>query len=319
VRVNPATAERQEDTEPLPWTQDLALAVPPNAQNKDSLQVTDDVEGQCAGTSDDQELGQIVHGSHDARCARAPEDLRRDLRQVRDGIEKRNKGNEEADGDRGLVEEELWWGDGEVFNLLADPDLVEGGGAEGEGCDDNTEELGLGSLVDGEGHSNAGCYNGSQHVPCDLFAEQDEVDQDDGRGSHDFGQLVETDRVEGQGQIAENNVAGEEAADGQHVQPIKTHSLEGAEGTEGGDEEDEAGCSEMPHDYHELAFLDLGIAEDSALVLAMSWWRCCGYAYFLLRKIRPSVDSVLSAIQKHVISFSLSGSGAGSVGAGFST
>jgi hypothetical protein len=44
------------------------------------------------------------------------------------------------------------------------------------------------------------------------------------------------------------------------------------------------------------------------------WWV---QTHFLLRKIRPSVDSVLSAIQKMVMSFSLSDSGAGS--AGFST
>jgi len=42
-------------------------------------------------------------------------------------------------------------------------------------------------------------------------------------------------------------------------------------------------------------------------------------AHFLLRKIRPRVDRVLSAIQKHVISFSLRGSGGCSVVAGFST
>jgi hypothetical protein len=41
-------------------------------------------------------------------------------------------------------------------------------------------------------------------------------------------------------------------------------------------------------------------------------------AYFLLRKMSPSVESVLRAIQKHVISFSLRGNGAGSA-AGFST
>jgi hypothetical protein len=73
----------------------------------------------------------------------------------------------------------------------------------------------------------------------------------------------------------------------------------------------------VPHDHHELALLDLFIAEDPVPLLAMSlpeWWV---QTHFLLRKIRPSVDSVLSAIQKMVMSFSLSDSGAGS--AGFST
>jgi hypothetical protein len=75
----------------------------------------------------------------------------------------------------------------------------------------------------------------------------------------------------------------------------------------------------MPHDDHELALFDLCIAKYSAMLLAMllSGIDCVG-AYFLLKKMSPSVESVLSAIQKHVISFSLSGNGAGST-TGFST
>jgi hypothetical protein len=73
----------------------------------------------------------------------------------------------------------------------------------------------------------------------------------------------------------------------------------------------------MPHDHHELALLDLRIAKDSVALLVM--WQIHGpaRAYFLLRKIRPSVESVLIAIQKHVISFSLRGRGAAST-TGFS-
>jgi hypothetical protein len=279
--------------------------------------VADNVERQSACTSNDQKLRQVVHGGHDAGRARAPEDIRGNFGKGWDGVEKRYKGNEEADGNRGLVEQELRWRNSKVFNLLADPDLVQGGGAKGHSRDNDAEELGLGGLVDGKADTDAGCNDGSKHVAGDLFAEHDKVDEDDGRSGHDLGQLVETDRVEGQGQVAEDDVAGEEAADGQHVDGVEADGLEGAEGAEGRDEEDEAGCCEVPHDHHELALLDLFIAEDPVPLLAMSlpeWWV---QTHFLLRKIRPSVDSVLSAIQKMVMSFSLSDSGAGS--AGFST
>lgn len=74
----------------------------------------------------------------------------------------------------------------------------------------------------------------------------------------------------------------------------------------------------MPHDDHELALLHLRIAEYTAgreqsggKLLRM------GDTYRLLRKTNPSVESVLRAIQKHVINLSFSVSGAGS-GAGFS-
>jgi hypothetical protein len=269
VRVHPATSECQEYTKPLPWAQNLALAVPPDAQNEDSLQMADNVEGQSTGASNNQELRQIVHGCHDARRAGAPENVGGNFGKGRNGVEKWHKGNEEADGNRGLVEQELRWRNGEVFNLLADPDLVQGGGAESQCCNNDTEELGLGSLVDGEADADAGCNDGAEHVACDLFAEHDEVDKDDGRGGHDLGQLVEADGVEGQGQVAEDDVAGEEAADGQHVDGVEADGLEGAEGAEGRDEEDEAGCGEMPHDHHELALLDLCIAKDPVLLLAM--------------------------------------------------
>lgn len=102
-----------------------------------------------------------------------------------------------------------------------------------------------------------------------MFAEEDEVDEDDGRGGHDLGQLVEANAVEGQGQVAEDHVAGEEAADGQHVPDVEAHSLEGAERPEGGDEEDESGRGEMPHYDHELTCFQLRVAEYSALLSAI--------------------------------------------------
>jgi hypothetical protein len=72
----------------------------------------------------------------------------------------------------------------------------------------------------------------------------------------------------------------------------------------------------MPHDDHELALLELGIAEYTVVALSadgldeLHWAR----AYRLLRNISPRVDSVLMEIQKHVISLSLSETGEGSTG-----
>jgi hypothetical protein len=217
-----------------------------------------------------------------------------------------------------LVKQELGWRDGEVFNLLADPDLVQSGAAECQCRDDDTEELGLGCLVDGKGNANACREDCSQHVSCNLLSEEDEVDKDDGGRGHDLGQLVETDRVEGQAKVAKHNVSGEEAADGQHVPDIQPYGLKSVERSEGRDEEDEAGGCKMPHDDHELASFELLVAEDSMRLSAGSPLALLHVAYRLLRKIKPSVESVLSAIQKHVISFSLSGTGEGSTVKGFS-
>ena len=75
MRVHPSTAKRKENTEPLPSTQYLALAVPPYAQNHDSLQMADDVERECARAANDQELAQVVHGSHDTGGAYTPKDV----------------------------------------------------------------------------------------------------------------------------------------------------------------------------------------------------------------------------------------------------
>jgi hypothetical protein len=275
------------------------------------------VERQRACAANDQELRQVVQGCHDTGCARAPQDFAGHLAEVGDGVKERHERDEQADGNRGLVEQELRAGHGKVFNLLADPDLVQSGGAECHGGDHDAKKLGLGGFVDCKADSDARSHNRGEHVARDVFAEHDEIDEDDGRGGHDLGQLVEADGVEGQGQVAENDVAGEEATDGQHVERVEADGLEGAEGTKGGDEEDEAGRGEMPHDHHELAFLDLRIAKDSVALLATWLTKGPARAYFLLRKIRPSVESVLMAIQKHVISFSLRGSGAAST-TGFS-
>lgn len=218
--INPATAESKQNAEPLLWTQDLAFAVPSDAEDQDGLQVADDVERERARPSDDEELAEIVHASHDAGCANAPEDIGGDGGEVRDFVEEGDEGDQEADGDGGLVEEELGWGDAKVFDFLADPDLVEGGGAEGEGCDDDAERGGFDGFVHGEADADAGCDNGGQHVARDLLAEEDEVDEHDGGRGHDLGELVEADRVEGEREVAEHDVAGEEAADGEHVEPV---------------------------------------------------------------------------------------------------
>lgn len=105
--------------------------------------MADNVESQRARAADNQELRQVVHGCHYAGCACAPEDGGGHLAEIRDGVEERNKGDQEADGDGCLVEEELGWRDGEVFNLLANPDLVQCGGAECQCRDDDAEELRL--------------------------------------------------------------------------------------------------------------------------------------------------------------------------------
>ena len=75
----------------------------------------------------------------------------------------------------------------------------------------------------------------------------------------------------------------------------------------------------MPHDDHELACLELLVAEYSTWRLANRFPTRSAFVvpYRLLRKINPNVESVLSAIQKHVISLSLSDIGVGSV-TGFS-
>lgn len=77
----------------------------------------------------------------------------------------------------------------------------------------------------------------------------------------------------------------------------------------------------MPHDDHELARLELLVTEDAAPLseTRARVQRVVGGlpSYRLLRKMRPSVEKVLRAIQKHVISFSLRASGAAG-SAGFS-
>ena len=166
----------------------------------------------------------------------------------------------------------MWRGDSKVFNLLADPDLVQRGAAEGQGRDDDSEKFRLGLFVDGEGHSNAGCEDGREHVPGDVFAEQYKVDEDNRRRGHDLGELVEPNGVECQAEIAENDVAGEEAADGQHAPDVKAHGFECVEGAESGDEEDEASGGEVPHDYHELACFELLVAEYTVALSVEEAW-----------------------------------------------
>jgi hypothetical protein len=109
VRVHPATTQRQQHAKPLPRAKDLALAVPTDTENENRLQVADNIESERARAANDQELRQVVHGRHDARRACAPEDLGGDFADARNGVEERNEWDEEADGDGGLVEQELWW------------------------------------------------------------------------------------------------------------------------------------------------------------------------------------------------------------------
>jgi hypothetical protein len=318
MRVHPATTQRQPDTNPLSRIQDLALAVPANRENHDGLEVADDIESQGGSAADDEELGEVVQGGHNSRCADRVEDVGGDHAEVRDLVEEGDEGDEEEDGDGGLVEQQLGARNGKVFDLLADPDLVEGCGAEGEGSDDDAEELRLGGFIDGEGDADAGCDDGSQHPPRHRLAEQDEVDEDDAGRRHDLGQLVEADRVVCQTEVPEHHVSGEEGAHGEHVPGIQADSLEGAEGASRGDEQDQGGRGEMPHDDHELAGVELRIAE-YPITLSDAPAQPCGQivSYRLLRKMRPRVEKVLTAIQKQVISFSLRGSGALSSGCSY--
>ena len=176
--------------------------------------MADDVEGQGAGPSNDQELTQVVHGSHDTRCAYAPEDIGGHSRKIRKSVEKWDKGNKQADRNGCLVEQKLRRRYGKVLNLLANPDLVQGSTAESQGCDNDTKQLGLGRFVDGEGNSNACCKNSGQHVSRNVLSEKDKVDENDRGCGHNLGKLVEANRVEGQAKVAKNNIASEEAADG---------------------------------------------------------------------------------------------------------
>lgn len=73
----------------------------------------------------------------------------------------------------------------------------------------------------------------------------------------------------------------------------------------------------MPHDDHQLALLELRVAEYTVALSAHVLTESLAdgtMAYRLLRKIRPNVDKVLTEIQKHVISLSLSDTGDGSAG-----
>lgn len=267
MRVDPSTTQCKQYTEPFSSAEDLSFAVPAYAQNQDGLEMANNVEGQGTRPSNDQELTQVVHGRHDAGCQHTPEDIGGYGGKIGKSVEKRDKGNKKTDGNGRLVEEKLWWGDGKVLDLLANPDLVQGSAAESQGCDDNTKKLSLGSLIDGEGNSNACRQNGSQHVSRDVFSEEDEVDKDDSRRSHDLGELVETDRVEGQAEVAKNNIAGEEATDRQHLPDVELDGLESVKGPESGNEEDETGRGKMPHDNHKLACFQLLVAEHSARLL----------------------------------------------------
>lgn len=263
MRVHPAAAQGQQDAKALPHAQNLALAIPADAEDENGLEMADNVEGERAGAANDEKLREIVHARHDAARACRPEDVGGHDAEIGHGVEEGDKRDEQADANGGLVEEELRGGDGKVFNLLADPDLVKGSAAEGQGGDDDAKELGFGGFVDGEGDADAGGEDGGEHVARHVLAEEDKVDEDDGRGGHDFGELVEADGVEGQREVAEDDVAGEETADGQHLPDVEAHSFESAKGAQGGEEEDEAGCGEVPHDDHELAGFELGVAECS--------------------------------------------------------
>lgn len=182
--------------------------------------MADNVEGQGRGAADDQELREVVHGSHDSRCADGPEDVCWYCGEVWDGVEERDKGNEQTHGNGCLIEQQLRRRDLEILNLLADPDLVEGSGAEGESSNNDAEKLRLGSLIDGKRNTNAGGKDSCKHVACNHFAEQYKVDEDDSGGCHDLGELVEAYRVERQAEVPEDDVAGEEGADGHHVPDI---------------------------------------------------------------------------------------------------
>lgn len=139
MRVHPGAAERQQHAEPLPLIQHLVLAVPANGQNQDRLDVADDVERQGRGAADDEELRQVDHGRHDAGAEHGPEVRRGHRGHVRYAVDEGHEGDEHQHGDGRLVQEELGTRDGEVFDLLADPDLVQGCGAECEDGDDDAE------------------------------------------------------------------------------------------------------------------------------------------------------------------------------------
>lgn len=230
--------------------------------------MADDVEGEGGCAANDQELRQVVEGRHDARCADRVEDVGGNDAEIRNLVEEWNKWNKEKHRNRSLVQEELRSSNSEIFNLLADPDLVERGGAEGQSRNDDAEKLGLGSFVDSEGNANAGREDGGKHVPGDCLAEEHKVDQDDARGSHDLGQLVETDRVVGQAKVSKYDVSGEESAHREHVPRVQAESLECAEGTPRRDEEDKTGGGEMPHYDHQLAGVELLIAEYAVFSLS---------------------------------------------------
>lgn len=225
--------------------------------------MADNVERQRRRSADDQKLRKVVHGGHDSGRAYAPKDVGGDQGEVWDGVEEGDEGNKQADGDWRLVEEELGRGNGEIFNLLADPDLVESGGAKGQCGDDNAEELRSGFGIHGQADADARGQDSREHISCHHLAEEDKVDEHDGGRCHDLGELVEADRVEGQAEVAEHDIAGEEAAHGQHVPDVEADGFKRAERAEGRDEENETCCGEMPHDDHELAGFELLIAEHS--------------------------------------------------------
>ena len=223
--------------------------------------MADDVERQRRGATDDKKLAEIVHGRHDAGCEGRMQFVRGHLAQVGDGIDERDEWNEHQHGKRRLVEQELRGRDGEVVNLLADPNLIESGGAECHGRDHDTSERGTCSLVDCKGNANTCSQYRDKHPARDGLPKQHEVYQYDGGCSHDLGELVEADRVEGKTEVAEHDIADEEGAYGEHFPRVQTNGLEGAKGCPCRYEEDETGGGEMPAVDQELAFLELRIAE----------------------------------------------------------
>ena len=232
VRVHPAATERQQYTEPLLQVEDLALAVPANRQNEDGLQVAHDVESERRGSTNDQELREVVHGGHDTRCADRPQQICRYCAEIGNRVEERNEGDQQADRDGCLVQKQLRRRDLEVFDLLADPDLVESGRAERKSRNDDAEERRLDLSAHCEGNADAGGEDSCKHPLCDGLSEDEEVDQNNGRGCHDLGQLVEANRVEGQAEVAKNDVTGKEGANWHHVPDVELDGLEGAERSE---------------------------------------------------------------------------------------
>lgn len=223
--------------------------------------MANNVEGQRRGAANDEKLAEVVHGRHDTGCEGRMQFVRGHLAEVGEGVDERNEWYKHRDGKRRLVEQELRRCDREVINLLANPSLVESGRAKCHGRDDKTSERGAGRLIDSKRYTNAGSQYRGKHPTRDGLAKQEEVYQDDGRCGHDLGELVETDRVEGQTEVAEHDVADEEGAYGEHLPRVQADVLEGAEGCSGGYQEDETGRGEMPGIDHELAFSELRIAE----------------------------------------------------------